>query len=203
MGIINKRLGALVLAGGLGQRMGFKNKGLISFGQHNLIDPVLKAVQQCCAYVAISANQDIEMYQQKNVDVWQDVEPWSGCGPLAGVCSSEEHFPKSIEYIQVVPCDSPFINEQVIQALSHHLQNTAHSAVYAKTETQIYPVIFQFRRSEISRLRTYLMQSNKHSIRKWLQDVGAESVDFENDSLFINMNDMDTLERHLPKGAIQ
>lgn len=201
--MINSRLGTLILAGGLGQRMGSKNKGLIPFGQTDLIDPVLQAAQQCCAYVAISANQDIEMYRQKQVDVWNDVAPWSGCGPLAGVCSSEQYFPESIEYIQVVPCDSPFISTQVIQALSKHLQNTANTAVYVQTATQIYPVIFQFKRSEISRLKQYLMASNKHSIRKWLDEVNAKPVEFEDDSLFVNMNDMSTLTRYLPKGATQ
>lgn len=200
--MINKNLGALVLAGGQGRRMGYRNKGLIPFAQVDLIDPVLQVLQQQCAYVAISANQDIEQYQKKQLDVWPDTSPWLGLGPLAGVCSCEPYFPKHIEYIQVVPCDSPFISPHVIQALCLPLQSTDTLATYAITSTQIYPVIFQFKRVAITHLKQYLTESNQHSIRQWLYSVNALAVHFSDDFEFINMNDMATLERYLPQGDV-
>ena len=200
MDINHHNLGALILAGGLGQRMGCQNKGLVAFGQLNLIDPVLNVLKQHCDYVAISANQDVAQYQAKHVEVWADVAPWLGFGPLAGVCSCEAHFPEHVEYIQVVPCDSPFIDQQVIEKLSQQLQQSDTLAVYAQTATQIYPVIFQFKRTAIMHLKEYLHTSNKRSIRQWLQEVGAEAVNFPDDAVFINMNDLQTLNQHLPKG---
>ena len=192
------QLGALILAGGLGSRMGYQNKGLIKFGKYHLIDPVLNILKQHCAYVAISANQDIEQYSNKNVDVWADQIPWKGLGPLAGVNSSVPFFPENIQYIQVVPCDSPFINSNVIQKLFEKLKTSDALAVYAQTSSQIYPVIFQFKRAALIQLSEYLMASNKHSIRRWLSEIGAIAVNFEDDDIFINMNDMQTLNQYLP-----
>jgi molybdenum cofactor guanylyltransferase len=192
------QLGALILAGGLGSRMGYQNKGLIKFGKYHLIDPVLSILKQHCAYVAISANQDVEQYSNKNVDVWVDQIPWKGLGPLAGVNSSVPYFPENIQYIQVVPCDSPFINSNVIQKLFEKLKASDVLAVYAQTSSQIYPVIFQFKRAALIQLSEYLMASNKHSIRRWLSEIGAIAVNFEDDDIFINMNDMQTLNQYLP-----
>lgn len=199
---ITHQLGAVVLAGGLGQRMGYQNKGLVAFGQLDLIDPVLQLLKQQCAEVVISANQDLEQYQKKQVDVWADGPAWQGLGPLAGVCSCEPYFSEQIKYIQVVPCDSPFINQDVIQQLTQQLQYSEALAVYARTETQIYPVIFQFKRSAITQLKQYLLTSEKRSIRKWLQQVNAVGVNFADDAVFINMNDMKTLQQYLPKGHV-
>ncbi len=192
------QLGALILAGGLGSRMGYQNKGLITFGKSHLIDPILSLLKQHCAYVAISANQDLEQYRDKNVDVWSDRLPWKGLGPLAGVNSSVPYFPQNIQYIQVVPCDSPFINANVIQKLFATLKSSDALAVYAQTSSQIYPVIFQFKRTGLIQLSEYLAVSNTHSIRRWLSEIGAIAVHFEDDDIFINMNDMQTLNQYLP-----
>lgn len=189
-------LGGLVLAGGEGRRMGYQNKGLMPFGAFDLIDPVLQMLRQQCPYVAISANQDIARYQQKQVDVWMDRQPWVNCGPLGGVYSSVLSFPAEIDVIQVVPCDSPFIDQQVVQRLSEQLAQQKSLVVYASTATQIYPVIFQFRRQAMPHLQHYLMTEKKQSIRKWLAQMNAETVLFEDDFPFININDVETLQQH-------
>lgn len=190
-------LGGLVLAGGLGSRMGYKNKGLMPFGDQYLIDPVIHVLKKQCDYVAISANQDIEQYQQKGLDVWSDHEPWLGLGPLGGVYSSASQFPADIDTIQVVPCDSPFISEQVIVKLSQQLNLKFAKAVYAKSVNQIYPVIFQFKRQDLGELKQYLVSQSKHSIRQWLHHMQAVAIDFEDDSQFININDFQTLQHYL------
>lgn len=190
-------LGGLVLAGGLGSRMGYKNKGLMPFGDGYLIDPVIQVLKKQCDYVAISANQDIEQYQQKGLDVWSDHEPWLGLGPLGGVYSSANQFPADIDTIQVVPCDSPFISEQVIATLSRQLNLQSAHVVYAKSAHQIYPVIFQFKRQVLAKLEQYLITQSKHSIRQWLYLMQAVAIDFEDDSQFININDFQTLQHYL------
>ena len=86
-------LGGLVLAGGLGSRMGHVNKGLQPWFTGRLIMPALEVLQQQFSYVAISANQDLEQYQALGVNVWPDALQWQGCGPLAGVISSVSTFP--------------------------------------------------------------------------------------------------------------
>lgn len=189
-------VGGLILAGGQGSRMGYLNKGLVQFKQQSLVDYLLNVLNYCTDYVAISANRDLADYRQRQVDVFCDQPRWQNCGPLAGVISSATQFPEYIQYIQVVPCDTPFLDSTVILHLSQVLQrHHSLNAVYARTPSQIHPVIMQFHRRVLPQLEQYLQQEGKHSIRKWLHSINAQAVDFEDEKKFINMNDLNSLKQ--------
>ena len=191
---MNPTLGGLILAGGQGSRMGYVNKGLQPWFTGRLIHPALHVLQQECAHVAISANQDVPHYQAMGVEVWPDAPQWVGCGPLAGVISSVAQFPKHIETIQIVPCDAPLLSTRVVKRLNEVLQDSTAPAVYAQTRSQTHPVICQLRRETLVNLAAFLQQTGKHSIRRWLMQLGAEAVRFEDESEFANVNDVATLK---------
>ena len=191
---MNPTLGGLILAGGQGSRMGSVNKGLQPWFTGRLIHPALQVLQQECAYVAISANHDVPLYQTMEVEVWPDALQWVGCGPLAGVISSVAQFPKYIETIQILPCDVPLLSTRVVKRLNEVLQGSIAPAVYAQTRSQTHPVICQLRRDALVNLAAFLQQAGKHSIRRWLLQMGAEAVWFEDESEFANVNDVATLK---------
>ena len=191
---MNPTLGGLILAGGQGSRMGYVNKGLQPWCTGRLIHPALQVLQQECAYVAISANHDVPLYQTMGVEVWPDALQWVGCGPLAGVISSVAQFPKYIETIQILPCDVPLLSTRVVKRLNEVLQGSIAPAVYAQTRSQTHPVICQLRRDALVNLAAFLQQAGKHSIRRWLLQMGAEAVWFEDESEFANVNDVATLK---------
>ena len=191
---MNSTLGGLILAGGQGSRMGYVNKGLQPWFTGRLIHPALQVLQQECAYVAISANHDVPLYQTMGVEVWPDALQWVGCGPLAGVISSVAQFPKYIETIQILPCDVPLLSTRVVKRLNEVLQGSIAPAVYAQTRSQTHPVICQLRRDALVNLAAFLQQAGKHSIRRWLLQMGAEAVWFEDESEFANVNDVATLK---------
>ena len=191
---MNPTLGGLILAGGQGSRMGYVNKGLQPWFTGRLIHPALQVLQQECAHVAISANHDVPLYQTMGVEVWPDALQWVGCGPLAGVISSVAQFPKYIETIQILPCDVPLLSTRVVKRLNEVLQGSIAPAVYAQTRSQTHPVICQLRRDALVNLAAFLQQAGKHSIRRWLLQMGAEAVWFEDESEFANINDMATLK---------
>ena len=191
---MNPTLGGLILAGGQGSRMGYVNKGLQPWFTGRLIHPALQVLQQECAHVAISANHDVPLYQTMGVEVWPDALQWVGCGPLSGVISSVAQFPKYIETIQILPCDAPLLSTRVVKRLNEVLQGSIAPAVYAQTRSQTHPVICQLRRDALVNLAAFLQQAGKHSIRRWLLQMGAEAVWFEDESEFANINDMATLK---------
>ena len=191
---MNPTLGGLILAGGQGSRMGYVNKGLQPWFTGRLIHPALQVLQQECAYVAISANHDVPLYQTMGVEVWPDALQWVGCGPLAGVISSVAQFPKYIETIQILPCDVPLLSTRVVKRLNEVLQGSIAPAVYAQTRSQTHPVICQLRRDALVNLAAFLQQAGKHSIRRWLLQMGAAAVWFEDESEFANVNDVATLK---------
>ena len=191
---MNPTLGGLILAGGQGSRMGYVNKGLQPWFTGRLIHPALQVLQQECAHVAISANHDVPLYQTMGVEVWPDALQWVGCGPLAGVISSVAQFPKYIETIQILPCDVPLLSTRVVKRLNEVLQGSIAPAVYAQTRSQTHPVICQLRRDALVNLAAFLQQAGKHSIRRWLLQMGAEAVWFEDESEFANVKDVATLK---------
>ena len=191
---MNPTLGGLILAGGQGSRMGYVNKGLQPWFTGRLIHPALQVLQQECAHVAISANHDVPLYQTMGVEVWPDALQWVGCGPLAGVISSVAQFPKYIETIQILPCDVPLLSTRVVKRLNEVLQGSIAPAVYAQTRSQTHPVICQLRRDALVNLAAFLQQAGKHSLRRWLLQMGAEAVWFEDESEFANVNDVATLK---------
>ena len=191
---MNPTLGGLILAGGQGSRMGYVNKGLQPWFTGRLIHPALQVLQQECAHVAISANHDVPLYQTMGVEVWPDAPQWVGCGPLAGVISSVAQFPKYIETIQILPCDVTLLSTSVVKRLNEVLQGSIAPAVYAQTRSQTHPVICQLRRDALVNLAAFLQQAGKHSIRRWLLQMGAEAVWFEDESEFANVNDVATLK---------
>lgn len=191
-----KNLAGLVLAGGEGRRMGYQNKGLLQFGHQKLINPAINVLKQACEYTAISANQNIEEYQAFALNIFQDISPWLKCGPLGGVCSSVSMFPKKMDFIQVFPCDSPFLEVQVVERLHQQLLDSRDLACYAATESQIHPVIFQFKYEALENLKLFLKNNQKKSIRQWLKTIQATPVYFLNETLFTNVNDLESLQQH-------
>lgn len=121
------------MAGGEGRRMNYQDKGLTPFQHSHFVDIVLAVLQQQCHAVAINANRNIAQYQTRQVAVYPDQAPWLGHGPLSGVCSSVSYFPESVELIQVLPCDMPWINSEVINNLyQHFLKGGIATGVHAR-----------------------------------------------------------------------
>ena len=187
---MNSHLGGLVLAGGLGSRMGYANKGLQTWFTGRLCEPALRLLQQQCAHVAISANQDLALYQSLGAPVWPDAPQWQGCGPLAGVISAVAQFPEHINAIQILPCDAPLLSADVVACLSAALQCGSAPAVSAQTRSQTHPVVCQIKRTALDSLATFLQQAGKHSIRRWLLQIEAQAVWFDDDNQFANINDV-------------
>lgn len=187
------------MAGGEGRRMNYQDKGLTPFQHSHFVDIVLEVLQQQCHAVAINANRNIAQYQTRQVAVYPDQAPWLGHGPLSGVCSSVSYFPESVELIQVLPCDMPWINSEVINNLYQQLTQSTNSktpiqAVFACTAEQDFPIVFQFRRTLLEHMQDFILTQPKFGVKHWLASVNALPVQFEDASWFVNINDHDTLQ---------
>lgn len=112
-------LGALVLAGGEGKRVG-RNKALIEFrGKPLLLHVVEKVIKIACEInVVVGKNDEIDDYVSilpSSVKVLTDTV--SGKGPLAGILTGMENMHS--EYVIILPCDSPFVKRGVLEHLIH------------------------------------------------------------------------------------
>jgi molybdopterin-guanine dinucleotide biosynthesis protein A len=109
-------LGSIILAGGKGNRIG-GYKPLMKLGDRRLISYVLKVALKISDEAVVVFGRDdvkrIEALLPKDVKIAVDII--SSGGPLIGVYSGLRHL--NSDYVAVLPCDSPFVHEEVLKHL--------------------------------------------------------------------------------------
>jgi len=98
----------LILAGGRGQRMQGADKGLMLWQNKPMIEHIIEHLDAPKNKIIISANRNIEAYQEYAATVIKDDENLSDetfLGPLSGILSAM-HI-STTPYLLCVPCDSP------------------------------------------------------------------------------------------------
>lgn len=184
------RLGALILAGGQGRRMGHVNKGLQDFAGLPLVQHVLTAIQPQVDVIAISANHDLATYGQFGHPVTPDLPHVQGHGPLAGICSALSALPPNLDAILTVPCDTPFLPPQLVATLSQALFSaSAPAAVWVRTDEGDHPVIAMLRPLLAMTLNAQFPQLEQRSVLQWLRAHGGVAVHFDDVQAFRNLND--------------
>ena len=109
-------IGAVILAGGAGNRIG-GDKPLIDFRGKKLINYVIDAASSVSDEIIVVVDEDEEQKFKAIVpeDVDVTVDLMSGGGPLIGLYSGLRQI--RYEYAVALPCDSPFLNLEVLRCL--------------------------------------------------------------------------------------
>ena len=105
----------LILAGGRGQRMGGRDKGLVAWQGEPLVAHVQRVVRPLSDDLVISCNRNQEAYRMYADQLVSDAEA-DFPGPLAGVIAGlkvARH-----EWMVVLACDAPLVDRDLIEALS-------------------------------------------------------------------------------------
>ncbi|BBH45927.1 molybdenum cofactor guanylyltransferase MobA [Pseudomonas sp. KU43P] len=104
----------LILAGGRGQRMGGRDKGLVEWRGEPLVAHVQRVVRPLSDDVVISCNRNQGLYRPFADQMVGDAEA-DFPGPLAGVIAglaAARH-----EWVVVLACDAPLIDRGLIEDL--------------------------------------------------------------------------------------
>lgn len=104
----------LVLAGGRGQRVGGRDKGLLDFKGAPLALQVLERLRPQVGSLLISANRNAEVYAQW-APVIADDPAQCFAGPLAGIDAALRA--SKTPWLAVVPCDLPQLPTDAIARL--------------------------------------------------------------------------------------
>ncbi|HEY8119625.1 MAG TPA: molybdenum cofactor guanylyltransferase MobA [Methylophilaceae bacterium] len=178
-------ISGIVLAGGLGRRMGGVDKGLLNFLGKPMVAHVIARLQPQVDEILINANREIERYATFGHAVIQD-DITGFAGPLAGLhkgMSEAKH-----AYVLTVPCDSPLLPMDLADRLMHSLiQHDADLAV-AKTGSQAHPVFCLCRKALLPNLENFLQQGGR-KIDAWYGALEVVEVSFnDNPQGFTNVN---------------
>lgn len=176
-------IAGLILAGGQGIRMGGVDKGLQLLQDKPLVEHVIQKICPQVQGLWISANRNLDEYREFGFPVFNDLECYTGLGPLAGIASFIPHLPNNITHVQIISCDTPYLpNDLCARLLEGGGDGTyPHDGISAHYSCALVTRV-QIQQAQI------IIQSQNHSLRSWLQQMGAKPCMGFSQQHFININ---------------
>ena len=180
----------IVLAGGLGRRMGGVDKGLQPLRGKPMVEHVLARLSPQVDEIIINANQNAEIYRAFGHRVVAD-DIAGFAGPLAGLHAGLKA--ASHPLIVTVPCDSPFLPADLVSRLNKEIKD--HDISVAKTGDQAHPVFALVRKSVLQNLEAFLAGGGR-KIDAWYASLKYIEVLFDDEAdAFRNINTLEELGR--------
>ncbi len=185
----------LILAGGQGRRMGGLDKGLQPFRGKRLVDHVFERLAPQVGGVIINANKNQDAYRTLGVRVISDAINETGggfAGPLAGL-----HAGLSISrrpFLVSVPCDSPFLPDDLLARLFAGLDDAGAEVAVARTVDGPHPVFCLVRSGVLDHLTAFLKGGGR-KIDAWYATLVVAEISFDDEAhAFSNINTSDELK---------
>jgi len=190
------KVSGIVLAGGLGRRMGGVDKGLQPLHGKAMIEHVLARLAPQVDEIMINANQNLERYGAFGHRVVSD-RVGGFAGPLAGLHAGLAAIAHPLAV--TVPCDSPFLPADLVARLREHIG--ANDLAVAKTGDQPHPVFALVRRSVAANLEAFLAGGGR-KFDVWYASLKVVEVPFDDEAdAFRNINTLEELGRARKMGT--
>lgn len=180
----------VVLAGGLGRRMGGIDKGFVELDGRPLAAHVIERLAPQVGTIIVNANQNAERYARFGYPVVADAIA-GFAGPLAGLHAGLTA--ATTPYVVTCPCDSPFLPADLVARLAGAFEAGAIDIAVARTFTQAHPVFALVRRSVLPGLARFL-EGGGRKIDLWYASLPVTEVSFDDEAdRFRNINTRDEL----------
>lgn len=182
----------VILAGGLGSRMGGVDKGLQVIDGKTMVQWVLERFVPQVDALAINANRNAERYAAFGYPLIADRIP-GFAGPLAGL-----HAALSVAthpLVATVPCDSPRLPNDLVARLQAVLEERGAQVAVARTADRAHPVFCLCRRTLLPQLTDFL-DAGGRGFARWCSTLDSVEVGFDDAAgAFGNVNTLEELER--------
>jgi len=187
-----KIITGVILAGGQARRIGGQDKGLIKLAGKPLVQYVLNAITPQVCHVKINANRNLDDYAAYNCPVIAD-EIGDFSGPLAGMASCLRTV--DTPFMVTVPCDSPFIPNDLVKRLYSQLEQNDADISVAHNGDRIQPVFVLMKNSLRNSIVNFL-NNGERKIDQWFEQHKLAITDFSDQpDTFININTHDELAK--------
>ena len=188
--IARSEITGIVLAGGMGRRMGGVDKGLVELDGTPMVAHVLARLAPQCGALLINANQNPDRYALFGHPVIADTVG-GFAGPLAGLHAGMTA--ATTAFVVTVPCDSPFLPTDLVARLAQGLADGDAQLAVARTHHQPHPVFALVRRDVLPHLAAFLHGGGR-KIDAWYGTLRVVEVPFDDEeSAFRNINTADEL----------
>ncbi|MCQ9377644.1 molybdenum cofactor guanylyltransferase MobA [Methyloversatilis sp. XJ19-49] len=180
----------LVLAGGLGRRMGGIDKGLQAFRGEPMVAHVIRRFAPQVDALIVNANQNIERYAAFGHPVVPDVIT-GYAGPLAGLHAGLNACRTPL--LVTSPCDSPFLPLDLVARLRDALEREGADLAVARTGERSHPVFSLVRRHVLPGLTDFL-DGGGRKVDLWYSALKVVEVSFDDQpDAFANINTLNEL----------
>jgi molybdopterin-guanine dinucleotide biosynthesis protein A len=176
----------LILAGGMGSRLGNVRKGDLRVGGERLLSRLSREIKNSTDSLYVATGTGAA--PQLNVGVGiPDIAPKEG--PMGGLRAFLHHAqPDSDSIVVTTSVDSPFLPPRYVEALIDALGSQA-VAVISHWRGQAYPTHAAWRVTALNRV------ADHNSPRRALEDLNAQILDWSSETAnpFANINDFSEL----------
>lgn len=182
----------VLLAGGLGRRMGGIDKGLQELRGRPMAQWVLERLAPQVDELLVNANQNAERYAAFGYRVVPDRIP-GFAGPLAGMHAALSAAENPL--VATAPCDSPFLPANLVERLHAALDAAGAELAVARTFEQAHPVFCLCRREVLPHLTAFL-ENGGRKVEAWYSTLKVVEVAFDDEAAaFENINTREELSR--------
>ncbi|MDO6592578.1 molybdenum cofactor guanylyltransferase MobA [Neptuniibacter sp. 1_MG-2023] len=170
------KIAAVVLAGGQGSRMGDQDKGLVIYDGKPMVCWTLDRLKPLLETVLISCNRNFDQYESFGCTLVKDqINGYQG--PLAGIHAAMRQL-DAYTHLMVLPCDTPLLDENVIERLLLAAKEHRDKIVVLKTGDQpqfLHAVIPMRFGTEL----THWLSSGERAVYKWYKQFPMYFVEMD------------------------
>jgi molybdopterin-guanine dinucleotide biosynthesis protein A len=192
----------VILAGGLGRRLGGVDKGLMPVAGRPLIERTLGCLLPQVDHILINANRNTAHYSRYGYPVIADANT-SYQGPLAGMASALAA--ADTEHVLCVPCDAAWLPPDLASRMRNALADGRGAVCAVHDGAWLHPVCSLIPRALLPDLRQWLADGRRE-VAGWLQKQGLVTVSYpEWPSVYWSINtadDLASVERKLQSSPI-
>ena len=181
----------VILAGGMGRRMGGQDKGLLLLEGKPMVEHVIDRFAPQVDELLINANRHLEEYARFGYRVIADsIEGYAG--PLAGLHRGMSE--AGTELVATVPCDSPYLPDHLVKPLRDALDASHADLAVAVAQGRQQPVFCLCRCMLLPHLSAFLDNGGR-KIDAWYATLNVVEVPFDDQpEAFANINTPHELE---------
>ena len=187
----------VVLAGGLGRRMGGGDKPMREIGGRTILDHVIERLEGQSDGLILNANGDPDRFARFGLPVVADtIEGYPG--PLAGILAALEWTAAnrpSIEWVVSAAGDCPFLPRDLVARLQQARSAEGADLAVAASGGQAHPVIGLWKVALRDELRHALIDEDLRKIDRWTARYRLATVAWPVEPVdpFFNANTVDDL----------
>ncbi len=185
MTIASSEVTGLILAGGLGRRVGGADKGLLLLRGRPLVSHVADRLAPQVGTLLVSANRNPQDYARLGWPVVADLLP-DHPGPLAGLHAGLTAC--ATPWLVAVPCDAPLLPPDLVARLAKAIDDRpGASAAVPFAAGRLQPAFVLCRKDTFADLAAFLADGGRR-MADWLRRQEAVEVPFPEAAAFANIN---------------